>query len=113
MHHAGDHESNAMEVGALTKEIRVRLLNCSAAGCLLETNAAVPVGTVAVLRVVFGDREFDDTIQVVRHQFIQGAGELHYVGAKFVLTAPPYVGSLRYFMHTEPVMLAAWLRTAG
>ena len=54
------------EVGALTSHFRVRVLNCSAAGCLLETNGPIAIGTVGKLRVSFAGTEFDDPIQVVR-----------------------------------------------
>ena len=57
------HTSNT-QIAALTKELRVRVLNCSASGCLVETNGTIAVGTVAILKVAFGGSEFEDTVQV-------------------------------------------------
>ncbi len=82
------------DVASLAEHIRVRVLNCSAAGCLLETTAPVPVGASGRLRVSFGGRDFDDTIQIVRCERIQSS--MHHVATKFISTSPPYAGSLRY-----------------
>ena len=56
------------ELASLTKEMRVRVLNCSGSGCLLETDAPIAVGAIARLRITFGGREFDDTVRIVRCQ---------------------------------------------
>jgi len=94
------------EPAALTKEVRVRVLNCSATGCLVESSGPVAVGTVAVLRITFGRHEFNDAVQIVRCQAIQSADDVYHLGARFLSTTPPYAGALRY------VMLAGWLRTS-
>lgn len=39
------------EFAALVHEIGVRVLNCSADGCLLETNKPLKAGTVAALQI--------------------------------------------------------------
>src|SRR5258706_7653161 len=52
------------QLAALTRELQVRLLNCSGAACLVETNQPVSVGTVAVLQISFGGLEYDDAVQV-------------------------------------------------
>lgn len=89
------------DVAALTTQFRVRVLNCSAAGCLLETNWPLAVGTVGKLRVLFDGKEFDDPIQVVRCALIQGTGVVHHVGARFLSMTPPYAGTLRYMMRRD------------
>ena len=99
------------ELAALTRELRVRVLNCSATGCLVESNGPVVVGTVAVLRIVFGGHEFDDTVRVVRCQVIEGAGNIYHIGTQFLSTTPPYAGTLRYVMRRDLSKLAGWLRT--
>ena len=99
------------DVASLARHVRVRVLNCSAAGCLLETTAPVPVGAFGRLRVTVGDRDFDDTIQVVRCEHIAGTGSVHHVATKFISTTPPYAGSLRYTLRRSGIDLAGWLDT--
>jgi hypothetical protein len=63
--HEDPRQSREM-LATLTRHIRVRILNCSADGCLLETTASLAVGTVGTLSVLFGGRRFDDLIQILR-----------------------------------------------
>ena len=48
------------QLGVLTRERRVRLLNCSVSGCLIETNWRLQVGAIASIRVVIEGRELTD-----------------------------------------------------
>jgi hypothetical protein len=105
-----EHTENE-ELGTLAKEVRVRVLNCSGSGCLLESDAPIPIGAVAKLRIAFGGHEFDDTVRVVRCQGLAGAGNIYHVGTQFLSTTPPYAGTLRYLMRREMNRLAGWLRT--
>ena len=97
-------------LATLTRHIRVRILNCSAEGCLLETTAPLFVGTVGTLRVSFGGNQFDDQIQVVRCEHMKST-EVHHVGVRFLSTTPPYAGTLRYTMRCDVGGLAGWLDT--
>jgi hypothetical protein len=101
------------EVGALTKQFRVRVLNCGVAGCLLETNGPIAIGTVGKLRVSFSGKEFDDPIQVVRCGPMKDAADVHHVAAKFLSVTPPYAGTLRYMMWRDVGVLPGWLDTPG
>jgi PilZ domain-containing protein len=83
------------QLGVLTRERQVRLLNCSVSGCLLETNVQVPVGAIASIRITIEGRELSDDVQVVRCQPIAGAGEKYHVGAQFLWTQPLVRQSLR------------------
>ena len=83
------------QLGVLTRERHVRLLNCSVSGCLLETNTRVPVGAIASIRITIDGRELSDDVQVVRCQAIAGAGEKYHVGAQFLWTQPLVRHSLR------------------
>ena len=67
------------ELGALTCELRVRVLNGSATGCLVESSRPLTVGTVAALRVNLLGREYDDQVQVTRCQSIVGAGNIFHI----------------------------------
>ena len=81
-------------LGVLASEIRVRLLNCSSSGCLLESPVRLAVGTVASLRLPLGSVEFSDDLKCVRLVQIEGASS-YYVGAEFLWTVPPGRQSLR------------------
>jgi hypothetical protein len=85
-------------LGVLGKELRVRVLNCSPSGCLVETNSRLEVGTIASLRLSLQGDEFTDDVQVVRCQQIEGAGPLFHVGAQFLWTGMPHEQSLRQLM---------------
>ncbi len=97
------------EIGALTSELRVRVLNGSATGCLVESTRALNVGTVAGLRVNLLGREYDDQVQVTRCQSIVGAGNVFHIAMQFLSTTPPYAGSLRHAIHRELGQFAGWL----
>ena len=107
----GDPRHGREGLATLTSHLRVRVLNCSADGCLLEATAAVTIGTVGKLRVSMGGREFEDVIQVVRCAQLQGPASVHYVGAKFLSTTPPYAGTLRYTMRCDVGGLTGWFDT--
>lgn len=96
-------------LATLTRHIRVRVLNCSAEGCLLETSAALLIGTVGTLRVSLSGKQFDDQIQVVRCEHMKSTDAIHHVGARFLSTTPPYAGTLRYTMRCDVGGLAGWL----
>ncbi len=103
--------AEAAELALMTTDIHVRLLNCSASGCLIEANRPVPVGTVSTLRVTLGEDEFEDAVQVVRCQPI-GDGAVYHVGTQFLATTPPYAGTLRALVYRESTALAGSLRTS-
>ena len=86
------------EVAALTTDIRVRVLNVSAAGCLIETRRALDIGSVATLRISLAGGDFEDTVQIVRCHEITGAGTTFHLGASFLTTAAPSIESLRYLL---------------
>jgi len=89
------------EVASLTTDIRVRVLNVSAAGCLIETRRALEVGSVATLRISFAGGDFEDTVQIVRCQEITGAGAIFHLGATFLTTGAPSIESLRYLFRRQ------------
>jgi len=81
-------------LAVLTRELPVRVLNCSSSGCLLESIGRVDVGTVASLRLMVEEEELLDLLQVVRFQPIEG-GSSYHAGAEFLWTVAPTVQSLR------------------
>jgi hypothetical protein len=101
--------SHGHEVAALTTDIRVRVLNVSAAGCLVETNRPLEIGSVATLRITFSGGDFEDTVQIVRCQEITGGGAVYHVGTVFLTTTPPSIESLRYLIRRDSGS-TGWIR---
>jgi hypothetical protein len=102
-------ERGTQELGALTSELRVRVLNGSAKGCLVESSRPLTIGMIAGLRVNLLGREYDDQVRVTRCQPIAGAGSIFHIAVEFFSTTPPYTGSLRYAIHRQLGQLAGWL----
>ena len=100
----GTRNTDAPEFASLAADIRVRVLNVGAGGCLIETRRALDVGTVATLRIAFAGGDFEDTVQIVRCQEISTGGGIFHLGATFLTTAPPSIESLRYVIRrcTDP-----------
>ena len=84
----------ASALAVLTREMPVRVLNCSSSGCLLECPGRVDIGTVASLRLLVGEDELIDHLQVVRFRPIEGSSSYH-AGAEFLWTGTPTGQSLR------------------
>ena len=86
--------NSVQTLAVLTREIPVRVLNCSSSGSLLECPAPIDLGTVASLRLLLQEEELIDHLQVVRCRPIEGASSYH-VGGEFLWTIPPTRQSLR------------------
>jgi hypothetical protein len=80
----------------LTRELRVRVVNISNSGCLIESNRRMAVGTVGTLRLRWGSQEYADGISVVRCVAIEGAGAVYRVGVRFLWTTLPHDQSIRH-----------------
>jgi hypothetical protein len=98
-------------IGVLTREVRVRLVNISASGCLVESGSRLEVGMAGALRVRVGGEVYSDDVRISRVQQRQGAGGTWQVGAEFLWTAPPgpealrrVVGRLRHVMAQDVEM---------
>ena len=83
-------------IAVLTRDVQVRVVNCSLSGCLLETPTRMEPGTTGSLRMTIDGSEFTDDVQVVRCQLIEGAGALYQVGVRFLWTTHPNRGALRH-----------------
>jgi hypothetical protein len=82
-------------LGVLTREIHVRVVNCSASGCLIESHVRLDPGTVVALRLFIDGRAFADDVQVVRCRTIEGAGSIYHVGLQYLWSTPLSRDSLR------------------
>jgi hypothetical protein len=86
-------------LAVLTRELPVRLLNCSASGCLVETNVRLEVSTVASLTLSFDGRHFTDDVLVMWCRAIAGGDARYHVGLRFVWTAAATPNTLRMMAH--------------
>jgi hypothetical protein len=82
-------------LGVLGRQIRVRLLNVSGSGCLIEGGQALEAGTVADLRLHIDGTEYGDGVRITRCHRIEGAGATFRMGAEFLWTTHPGDRSLR------------------
>lgn len=89
----------ADRLAVLTRDLPVRLLNCSASGCLVETSVRLDVSTVASLTLNFGGRHFTDDVVVAWCKAIAGSDPRYHVGLKFVWTAAATPNTLRMMAH--------------
>jgi hypothetical protein len=79
----------------LARDYRVRLVNVSGSGCMVETNRPIPTGTAATLHLVLDDVEYEDEVLVLRCQPIAGAGPLYHIGMQFLWPLMPDERSIR------------------
>jgi PilZ domain-containing protein len=86
-------------LAVLTRELPVRLLNCSASGCLLETNVPLDVSTVASLTLKLDGRHFTDDVLVTWCRPIAGGDARYHVGLRFVWTGAATPNTLRMMAH--------------
>lgn len=70
-------------LGALIRQLQVRLMDVSAGGCLLESNVPVGHGTGGNLHVAVDGEPTSDSLRVCRCQLVRGAGSLFRLGAEF------------------------------
>jgi hypothetical protein len=83
----------------LTRELPVRLLNCSASGCLVETNVRLDVSAVASVTLNVDGRHFTDDVLVAWCKAIAGGDARYHVGLRFLWTAAPTPNTLRMMAH--------------
>jgi hypothetical protein len=86
-------------LAVLTRELPVRLLNCSASGCLIETTVRLDVSTVASLTLNFDGRHFTDDVLVAWCRPIAGSDARYHMGLRFVWTAAATPNTLRMMAH--------------
>jgi hypothetical protein len=82
-------------VGVITREVRVRLVDISSSGCLIESSLRLEPGTAGDLRICVGGETYADDVRIARVQQVQGAGSTWRVGAEFLWTTQPGTRSLR------------------
>ena len=95
------------EWGLLARDFDVRLVECSASGCLLESARPLAPGTTARLRLTIDRRTFVEQVQIVRCQAIAGTSSYH-VGASFLPSAEHAPTSLRLVLRRADVTHASF-----
>jgi hypothetical protein len=87
------HESGSPAV--LMREHRMRIVDVSRSGCLIESPQPLEVGTVGRLRLRLGPAECSDDVEVVRCDAVGLAHVVYYIGVRFLWTTPRQVGTIR------------------
>ena len=82
-------------VAVLGREVTVRLMDISSAGCLLESTSRLEKGATGLLRVHVEEAEYVDDVRVMRCQQSEGGSGLYQLGAEFLWTTTPNERSLR------------------
>jgi hypothetical protein len=82
-------------VAVLGREVPVRLMDISTAGCLLESSCRLEKGATGLLRVRFDNAEYIDDVQVMRCLESEGGSGFYQLGAEFLWTTSPHERSLR------------------
>ena len=77
------------------REVSVRLLDISSAGCLLESESRLEKGTTGLLRIMFEGAEYMDDVRVMRCSGGDSTNNLYTLGAEFLWTTSPHERSLR------------------
>ena len=100
-------------VAVLGREVPVRLMDISTAGCLLESTCRLEKGATGLLRVHFEDSEYLDDVQVMRCLESEGGSGLYQLGAEFLWTTSPHERSLRRARMRQRQALVAQCDAAG
>jgi hypothetical protein len=82
-------------VGALVRQVPLRLLDVSVSGCLFESPASISDGSVGYLDVAIDGRHRGETVRICRSVRIRGRVWPWITGAQFLTLAPPSPASLR------------------
>jgi hypothetical protein len=91
---------NSRVIAVLGRDVVVRLLEISQAGCLLESSHAIAIGTIAALSIDIDGREYMDEVRVSRSRLRAGTGERYELGVEFLWLRLPGKQSLRSYAAT-------------
>jgi hypothetical protein len=86
--------------GVLRRDLPVRLLNISGAGCLLEAASPLESGVTGSLEIALNGAAFSDAVRVTRCQSVALAGSLHRIGVEFLWADRPGTQSLRLLVNS-------------
>ena len=84
-----------MKSAVLEKSVAVQVRDVSAGGCLLETKAFLPIGTLCVLDMEFEGARRIEWFRVCRLHSTNGRSGAHLSAAEFLPLTAAGVGSLR------------------
>jgi PilZ domain len=87
-------------VAVLGRDVRVRLIEISGSGCLLESDCRLVEGTTGSLRVRCNGTEYIDDVRIMRCRRREGSVGGFHLGAEFLWTTSPSERSLRRVLAT-------------
>jgi hypothetical protein len=96
------------DLSTLVEEVPVRVLNCSATGCLLEGGQPVAAGTIAAFKMSMGSETFSEVVKVTRCRATGLPPGIRHLAARFLSITPPYPGSLRQIMRPDWSQPIGW-----
>jgi len=70
----------------LVRNVPVRLLDVSRAGCRLESSQWIPTGTTGLLHLSLRGRHHEDDIRIARCRLREGAGSNYFLGVELLPT---------------------------
>jgi len=88
-------------VAVLERRFAVRMLNISASGALLETDAPVEPGVYGKVTLTADGQRYSDHLRVTRCQAVAG-GSRYLVAVEFLWLDVPSTASLRHFATQGP-----------
>ena len=88
----------------LTRELFARVIDISRSGCRFETRKRIDVGTIGRFRVKLGAREYEDDVEVVRCEAVEGGASYH-VGVRLLWTTAQHDGSIRHALARDTIDL--------
>src|SRR5262249_10081026 len=97
-------------LGVLMREVRVRVVNISRVGTLLESHKRMAVGTLGRLRLRLGDGEYIDDVEVARCDAVEDTG-LFQIGMRFLFTTSRHQQSIRGALARFSTPLSAAMET--
>jgi hypothetical protein len=104
-------------IGVMLRDVRVRVLDASAGGCLIESREPLPEGAVGVLEITGGEGLTVEPVRINRSTEIAGGATRFRAGAQFLPLGAPGARSVRNELARLEVVLeieaAAGIRTSS
>ncbi|HJZ70767.1 MAG TPA: PilZ domain-containing protein [Vicinamibacterales bacterium] len=103
--------NQSKSLGVLMREVRVRVVNISRVGTLLESSKRMAVGTLGRLRLRMADGEYIEDIEVVRCDAVEGGDGFH-IGMRFLFTTSRHAQSIRSALARSDTPRSAAIETS-
>jgi hypothetical protein len=111
------HQTVLRRIGVILRDIRVRVLDASASGCLVESQEPLPEGAVGLLEITGDEGPTVEPLRIRRSTEIAGGATRFRAGAQFLQLGAPSPRSVRNELARLEVVLeieaAAGIRTSS